>query len=101
MAGRKVANADEALTLLGVYQDTEGSLAAFARSRGIDGRSLNAWRINLERSGAVETSLLEFVELVPTAAETGACFQVRCGPFSVYPDGTPRLDPTSGTEQAA
>lgn len=36
MAGRQIADADEARELLGEYQDTEGSLAAFARSKGID-----------------------------------------------------------------
>ena len=45
MAGRKVVDADEARALLDEYQDTEGSLAVFARNKGIDGRSLNAWRI--------------------------------------------------------
>jgi hypothetical protein len=28
------------------------SVAEWARSRGIDGRSLNAWQVNLERRGA-------------------------------------------------
>ena len=49
-------------------------MKAWARARGIDGRSLNAWRINLERSRADARgrSRSRLVELVPTGEVSSA-----------------------------
>jgi hypothetical protein len=44
------------------------SIGEWARDNGVDGRSLNAWRINLSRSRTPEVAKPRLVELVPTTA---------------------------------
>ena len=69
MAGRKVTNEVEARHLLEEAARHGVDRVAWARSRGIDARSLNAWRLNLERrADGVEPRPLRLVELV---AQTG------------------------------
>ena len=44
---------------------------AWARAHGVDGRSLNAWRVNLSRRGTSRRAASpapRLIELVPTAA---------------------------------
>lgn len=84
MARRKIRDADEARILLDRYEVCGASLVDFARMEGIDGRSLNAWRINLERARRRDIdSVPEFIELVSTGAVGTSPFLVRCGPFAV------------------
>lgn len=90
MAGRKVADVDEARALLDEHQESGMSLASIARKNGIDGRSLNAWRMNLERARSFDDMLPEFVELVPAVSRPAPAFQVRCGAFAV--EVPPRFD---------
>ena len=74
-AGRKIEDEREARACLKAAKGD--NLGRWARAHGIDGRSLNAWRINLEarakstsrrapRTKAARASLVEFV--VPTVA---------------------------------
>jgi hypothetical protein len=69
--------------------------AAWAREHGIDARSLNAWRLNLARPGAVdearrdhvgELRLVELVAAEPVAPAT-ARYVVRAGQLAVEVDG--------------
>ena len=67
------------------------ALAAWAREHGIDGRSLNAWRVNLGRSGepAPKQQQARLVELVPTpasAAGSSARYAIHCGELTVEVD---------------
>jgi hypothetical protein len=55
--------------------------AAWARANGVDGRSLNAWRLNLQRP-QTELDALRIVELVPQATRE-TTFRIGCGPFTV------------------
>ena len=81
MAGRRILNEQEARWRLAAARAARGGLAAWARSHGIDGRSLNAWRVNLERGGVhrprVEPKL---VEVVPApAAVSSARYVLHIG----------------------
>ena len=49
---RKVTDEHEARRCLAAARRTGESVGAWARAHGIDGRSLNAWRVNLARRGA-------------------------------------------------
>ena len=51
MQKRKVGDELEARILLAKVAKAGGDLRTFARTHGIDGRSLNAWRQNLARRG--------------------------------------------------
>lgn len=82
MAGRKVRTAVEATALLKEAQAHGVERAEWARRHGIDGRSLNAWRMNLRRRSAPAVRGLELVELVPRVGESRPLV-VRCGPFAV------------------
>jgi transposase-like protein len=90
MAGRKVRSADEARACLARAADSGMERAEWARVHGIDARSLNAWRLNLERgrrtAGVPAAPPLRLVELVPADARqqvSPAVYRVRHGPFVV------------------
>jgi len=75
MAGRRILNEQEARRCLAAARAARGGLAAWTRSHGIDGRSLNAWRVNLERRGVHRPRVApKLVELVPA---TGAVSSAR------------------------
>lgn len=65
MAGRKIFNEQDARRCLAAAK--RGSAADWARAHGIDGRSLNAWRVNLARRSVPRARALapRLVELVP------------------------------------
>ena len=67
MAGRRIFNEQDARRCLAGVKSSGGDLGAWARSHGIDGRSLNLWRANLERRGVagLRAGRPKGVELVP------------------------------------
>ena len=69
MAGRRIFNEQDAGRCLAAAKASRGGLAAWARAHGVDGRSLNAWRVNLERRGTTRPRVApKLVELVPVTA---------------------------------
>lgn len=68
---RKIEDEREARAFLKAAKSAGVPLKAWARARGIDGRSLNAWRINLGRAAGRPRGRAtpRLVELVP-APET-------------------------------
>jgi transposase-like protein len=66
---RKIEDDRDARACLRAARVAGVSVGEWARDHGVDGRSLNAWRINLSRSGS--TGRVEakprLVELVPAA----------------------------------
>lgn len=67
MAGRKIKNEADARACLGAVKAAGVERVAWSRANGIDARSLNAWRVALERR-AISTSAAanpKLVELVP------------------------------------
>lgn len=76
-AGRKIADENEARRCLAAAKRAGLKAGEWARARGIDGRSLHAWQLSLERRGrgAVARPRRKkprgkaptLVELVPTA----------------------------------
>lgn len=89
MSQRKVRDAQDARACLRAVAASGSSRAAWARDHGVDARSLNAWRLNLERSQQppVPTEL-HLVELVPTErlVQAPAVYVVRCGDLAVEVD---------------
>lgn len=79
MAKRKIRDHADAHQCLAEQASSGLSLASWARREGIDGRSLNLWRVNLARHGAksVPTRL---VELVP---EQSPRYVIRCRQMAV------------------
>ena len=80
MEARKIVDAADARRCLAAVATSGRPRAAWAREHGVDARSLNAWRITLERRDASRPHL---VELVATAPAAMATYRVRCGPFEV------------------
>lgn len=77
---RKIKDERDARACLKAATAARVSVREWARENGIDGRSLNAWRINLSRSGASEKAVSKprLVELVPAApARAEARYVVR------------------------
>jgi hypothetical protein len=67
MARRGIFDEQDARRCLAAAKAARGSGADWARAHGIDGRSLNAWRVNLSRRGVPRARALapRLVELVP------------------------------------
>lgn len=61
MSRRKVRDAREAETCLAAAASSGLSRVRWAQANGVDARSLNAWRLNLERDGQREVRLVEMV----------------------------------------
>ena len=81
-AGRRVQDEREARRLLTAVKRSGMSRGDWARARGIDGRSLRAWEINLARRGtrpgqrslreaAAPRGLVELVPIAPAASGGG------------------------------
>jgi hypothetical protein len=103
---RKIGSEREARRCLTAVKGSGLSLKEWARSRGIDGRSLHAWQMNLERwSGQsagkrprakkATSSRMRLVELVASSATSSSRYVVRVGSVSVefgddFEDGTLR-----------
>jgi hypothetical protein len=69
MAGRRVINEQDARRCLAAAKAWRGGLAAWACAHGVDGRSLNCWRVNLKRRSSAGGDALapRLVEVVPAA----------------------------------
>ena len=69
MAGRKVINEQDARRCLAAVNTSGGRLAAWTQAHGVDGRSLNLWRLNLERRGTARAPGMtpRVVELIPAS----------------------------------
>lgn len=78
---RKIENERDARACLKAAKAAGLSAGAWARQHGVDGRSLNAWRINLSRGGTkpIRTSSTpRLIELVPASpARVEARYVVR------------------------
>ena len=76
MAGRKIVDEREARALLARFSRSKAEPSTWARMQGIDGRSLTAWRLIIERKRRKQSAAprprrraerqLQLVELVPT-----------------------------------
>lgn len=94
MAGRKIRDAADARACLTAAKRAR-SRAQWAREHGVDGRSLNAWRMNLARGTGskprtkAKRRAMRLVELVPsstTTPTTSARYAIRCGALTVEVD---------------
>jgi hypothetical protein len=92
MAGRKIRDAADARACLTAMKATRGaSRGRWAREHGIDGRSLNAWRVNLGRRTAWSARqrparLVELVATTSAATAAPARYVVRCGTLAIELD---------------
>ena len=82
-AGRKVFNEQDARRCIAAARWTRGGIAVWARANGVDGRSLNAWYVNLARRGvprvrAVGPKLVEVVR-APAVASTRSSYVLHVG----------------------
>ena len=68
---RKIVDERDARSCLKAARASGQDRVEWARAHGVDARSLNAWRINLERGTAEEARApradLRLVELIPTS----------------------------------
>ena len=90
-AGRKIEDENEARRCLLSVKRSGQSAGEWARARGIDGRSLHAWQMNLERGGSGRArqrkrktaralrSLVELVPAGPVVAATGGRYILEIG----------------------
>jgi len=81
---RKIDDDREARAFLKAAKSAGVPLKTWARTHGIDGRSLNAWRINLGRTRTLTSPKPRLVELVPSYdGGAGASYVVRVADASI------------------
>jgi len=78
MAGRRIRDEVDARRCLTLADESGLGRAAWAHKEGIDARSLNAWRLKLERRPEPPP----MVELVAAGSAAGR-YVVRCGRMEV------------------
>ncbi len=102
MGARKIQDENDARECIARMKKSGLALAKWARSAGIDGRSLHAWNVNLARGGtgspqktrqALAVRRVKLVELVPMAASRVARYVVRVGQLAVEVDA--QFDPAT------
>ena len=81
---RKIDDERQARAFLKAAKSAGVPLKTWARAHGIDGRSLNAWRINLGRARTRTSPKPRLVELVPSRdGERPASYIVRIADVTV------------------
>ena len=80
MQRRKIKNRRDAESCLSAAAVTAQTPTEWARSNGVDGRSLHCWRLAIE--GRRPPAPLRPLEVI-TAAPLLASYTVRCGAFEV------------------
>lgn len=86
-ARRKVADREEAEALLAAWQGSSERLAQFSRARGIDGRSLHCWWLNLRRQRQAPREQAPQLRLVELSLPTRqARYRVFVGDIHVEVD---------------
>jgi hypothetical protein len=86
MDRRKIRDEADARRSLAAVARAGVGIGEWARANGVDGRSLRAWRMNLERCGASKgrpARVARLVELVPASAGTPAKYVLRRGAVTV------------------
>jgi hypothetical protein len=90
-AGKKIEDESEARRCLSAARRSGLSAGEWARAQGIDGRSLHAWQMNLERGGSGRArrrkpkaaramrALVELVPAAPVAAAGGGRYVLEVG----------------------
>ncbi len=86
MAGRKIRNEMDARVCLAAAEASGLERAAWARREGVDGRSLNLWRMNIARRSKEVLPRPRMVELVPSEPQP-ARYVIRCGHLAIECDG--------------
>src|SRR5512145_2939797 len=96
MSARKIQDEAEARECIAKMKESGLTLAQWARSAGIDGRTLHAWNVNLARggsglspraTGARSTRRMKLVELVPVEVpSTSSPYVVRVGQLALEVD---------------
>lgn len=89
---RKVRDNADARELLREWQHSDLELSDFCEGRGVDGRSLNCWRINLGVRRRSSHGALRLVEVVGTPPARHAAYRVILGDVVVQVDDDFRDD---------
>ena len=87
---RRVADQGDAERLLEEWQSGRQKFKDFCADRGVDGRSLRCWRINLDRRHAPAVRLVEVTPRAATAVRS--TYRVIVGEVTVELDDAFRED---------
>jgi len=81
MPGRKIRDEVDARECLAAVRATGGDRVAWSRVHDVDARSLNAWRVVLERKASSKRkgAAVKLVELVPVPRPSAARYIVDLG----------------------
>ena len=77
---RKVRDYDDARALLDAWSESGLSFTAFCKQKGVNGRSLHIWRVNLDRwapQASHQEPKLDLVELTLAAPSARAKYRIE------------------------
>lgn len=82
---RKVRDEDDAQQLLGQWEESGLEFRDFCERRGVDGRSLHCWLLNLE-ARAPEPAPLRLVEVMAPPPTRKAAYRLSVGEVHIEVD---------------
>lgn len=85
---RKIRDAADARASLSAVDESGLSRPRWARANGINPRSLNAWRLNLDRRKRSDAAPLRLVEVTPISAPVPSTYVISVGCFCIEVDNT-------------
>lgn len=88
---RRVVDEDDACELLDAWAASGLEFRTFCGQRGVDGRSLQCWRVNLRRGQRSEAPV-RLVELRMSAPSARASYRVVLGDVAIEVDDAFRED---------
>ena len=80
---RKIRDREDAVACLAAVAASCKPLRAWCHAEGISARSLNIWRLILDRAGAPRVPRLRLVELLASPTRTPEPLRVRVGDFAI------------------
>ena len=80
---RKIDDEDDARRCLAAVNEAGGDAVSWARANRVDARSLNAWKVNLERRSTRKPMLVELVPAPTPRTSTAARYALVLGDVRV------------------
>lgn len=88
MPRRKIRDRKDAEACLSAIAASSQTPTEWARAHGIDGRSLNCWRVNCHLDPSLtELAPMRIVELLPESPPAAATYRIHHGDFTVELSG--------------
>ena len=84
MPKRKIRDREDAEACMSAIAESGQTLIEWVQAHGVDGRSLNAWRVNCRLDAdPIALAPMRIVELLPESPPNQATYRIHLGDFTV------------------